>query len=129
MLGKIIITIGLAAAGLLLIIINTTTPSSVGASGMLLVFVLGYVVLLSLFSCLIWLASRLAARFGLARRAKSTTGRGLDFRKAYYYATVIALGPVILLGLQSVGGIGLREVSLVVILLSLGCLYVNRRAA
>lgn len=128
MLGKVIITIGLVAAGLLLILVTTTTPSSVGAAGILLVFVLSYIVILSGVSCFIWAASRLWLRFG-GRLQRKRQGQAVEFRKAYYYASVVALAPVILLSLQSVGGAGIYEIGLVTLLVFLGCIYISKRAA
>lgn len=128
MVGKVIITIGLVAAGLLLILVNTTTPSTVGAAGILLVFVLSYIVVLSVVSCLVWTVSRVWLRFG-GRFQRKRQSQALDFRKAYYYASVISLAPVILLSLQSVGGAGIYEIGLVSLLVFLGCIYISKRAA
>lgn len=128
MLGKVIITIGLVAAGLLLIVVNTTSPSSIGAGGILLVFVLSYIVILSGVSCLIWLASRAWLRLSSQLR-QTRQGKAVDFKRAYYYASVVALAPVILLSLQSVGGAGIYEIALVSLLVALGCIYISKRAA
>ena len=48
-------------------------------------------------------------------------------KKAYYYASVIALAPVIFVSMQSVGGVGIYEIMLVALLVVLGCLYISRR--
>ena len=120
---------GLVAAGLLLIIVNTTTPAEAGAAGMLLVFVLSYVVLTALLSCGIWLVARLVARVYPRRVAKGRSRESIGLRQAYYYATVLALAPVILLSLQSVSGVGMYEIALVTLLVCLGCIYVSRRTA
>lgn len=53
--------------------------------------------------------------------------RVLPFRKAYYLSTVLAAAPVMLIGLQSVGSVGIYEVILVFIFEIVACLYVARR--
>jgi len=119
---------GLVATGLLLIIVNTTTPSSVGAGGILFIFILGYIALTSLFTCLIWLCARFWGRmYSLKKKVQYIPTIG--FKQAYYYASVVALAPVIFLSLQSVGGVGVYEFILILLLVFLGCIYVNKRTA
>ena len=47
--------------------------------------------------------------------------------KLYYFSSVLALAPVILLGIQSIGGIKLFDICLVVIFEVIACLYVYKR--
>jgi hypothetical protein len=128
MLAKLLFVAGLVSAGLLLIVLTMTTPASSGAFGILAVFLLSYVVLLALLTYVIWLSAKLINKAGrefhLLRKPYS-----LSFRKAYYYSTIIAIGPVIIVSLQSVGGVGVYEVGLVILFIILGCIYVSRRAA
>jgi hypothetical protein len=125
--ARILIIAGLVSAGLLLILLTTTTPSSAGAIGILSVFVLSYIVTLSVVTYVLWSAGILINRIGkrthLIRKPSILT-----FKKAYYFSTIIALGPVIVVSLQSVGGVGLYELVLITIFITLGCLYVSRRA-
>lgn len=126
MLAKILIAAGLVATGLLLIIITTTTPTSAGAVGILAVFLLSYIVLLCLLTFVVWLLGKILHKI----RRKSLLFRNvsaLSFRKAYYYASVIALGPIIIVSLQSVGGVSLYSLGLVGVFIVLGCIYVSRR--
>ena len=53
----------------------------------------------------------------------------MPFRKAYYYSTVLAAAPVMLIGLQSVRSIGFYEFALVVIFEIVACVYVGRKMA
>jgi hypothetical membrane protein len=53
--------------------------------------------------------------------------RKMEFRRAYYFSTVLAAAPVMLIGLQSVQSIGVYEVILVLIFEVVACLYVSRR--
>ncbi len=47
--------------------------------------------------------------------------------KLYYFSSVLALAPVILLGVQSIGGIKLFDACLVAIFEVIACLYVYKR--
>ena len=51
----------------------------------------------------------------------------MEFRRAYYFSTVLAAGPVMLIGLQSVQSIGIYEFLLVVIFEVVACVYVSKR--
>ena len=51
----------------------------------------------------------------------------LSLRRSYYYATVIAATPIMIIGLQSVGSIGVYELLLVIIFAAIGCLYISKR--
>jgi hypothetical protein len=128
MLAKILFVAGLVSAGLLLIILTTTTPSSSGAFGILAVFLLSYIVILSLLTYILWVSSKLIDRVGRGFRLFKKP-YSLSFRKSYYYSTIIAVGPVIIVSLQSVGGVGVYEVGLVGLFVILGCIYVSRRVA
>lgn len=126
MFGKLLIVIGLVAAGLLFVILNTIEPVDAGATGVLAVFLLLYIALLAGLTHALWLGSRALKRVGSELKLLSSY-QSVTLKKAYYYATVVALAPVILIGLQSVGGAGVYEVGLVALLVTLGCIYVSRR--
>jgi hypothetical protein len=51
----------------------------------------------------------------------------LTFRDAYYYSTVVAIAPVMLVGLQSVNAIGIYEYGLVALFVVIGWLYITKR--
>jgi len=126
MLARILSLIGLVSAGLLLILLTTTTPSTVGAFGILAVFLLTYIATLSVFTFVVWVFARLLNKLGqrihLLRKPYDFT-----LKKSYYYSSVLALGPIIVISLQSVGGAGIYELSLVAFFIFLGCLYVSKR--
>lgn len=128
MFEKIFTIAGLAAAGLLLIVVTMTTPTDSGAFGILSVFMLSYVVILTIVTYLLWFIAKLINKFGLdiklIRKPKQ-----MSLKKAYYYSTIIAIGPVIIVSLQSVSTVGVYEISLTTIFIVLGCLYVSRRTA
>ena len=51
----------------------------------------------------------------------------LSHTKIYYYTTALALAPVVLLGMASVGRIGGLDVLLVILFEILACFYISRR--
>jgi hypothetical protein len=53
--------------------------------------------------------------------------QAMSFRRAYYFSTVLAAAPVMLVGLQSVGAIGIYEFILVVVFEVIGCVYITKR--
>ena len=127
MFGKLLFVAGLVSAGLLLLLLNLTTPSNAGAVGILAIFLLGYAAATVMTTYFLWLLVKTIVRFGghiaLVRRSSQT----MTLRRSYYYASVIALAPVIIISLQSVGNVGVYEIMLVVLFVVLGCLYVAKR--
>jgi hypothetical protein len=51
----------------------------------------------------------------------------LGLKRSYYFSSVIALAPVIVIGMQSVGEVGFYDLLLVVIFVSIGCVYIAKR--
>ncbi|MGV9001998.1 MAG: hypothetical protein ACOH18_03530 [Candidatus Saccharimonadaceae bacterium] len=51
----------------------------------------------------------------------------MQFKRAYYYSTVLAAAPVMLIGLQSVRSIGVYESILVILFEVVACVYVSKR--
>lgn len=128
MLAKLLIIIGLASAGLLLVLMNITTPVTAGAVGILAVFLLGYVIMTVVITFTVYLIEKLL-RKTVGELSRNRTSTPFTLKKAYYYSSVVALAPVIFVSLQSVGGIGIYEVILVFLLVALGCLYIAKRTS
>ena len=126
MLQRVIALITFASICLLGIMLVTTTPASAGPFGLLLIFISAYLTCLGLVSFFLYGASRLivytTSGFALRRPAQP-----MPFRRAYYYSTVLAAAPVMLIGLQSVGTIGIYEFALVIIFEVIGCVYITKR--
>jgi hypothetical protein len=96
-----------------------TLPSEVGPLGILVFFILAYVLFvgLAVFGC----------RLFFTLRAKlDKTKRGNIQKKSYYYGVTIALAPVILLVCGSFGGVTLLEIGLVLALEIVMCFLVSR---
>jgi NADH:ubiquinone oxidoreductase subunit 3 (subunit A) len=53
----------------------------------------------------------------------------MSLKHAYYYSSVVALAPVIITSMESVGALGVYEVGLVIFLVIIGCVYVAKRTA
>lgn len=126
MFSRILAFIGIGALLVLGYIINATTPAQAGAVGVLVVFLSFYAVSTAVATFVIYLLNRLIVQLFFADVAKYKTGK-LSFKKSYYYGSVFALGPVVLISLQSVGSGGLGSFLLVCTLLILGSVYVARQ--
>lgn len=126
MFTKLLIIVGLASAGLLLILLNITTPATAGALGIMAIFLLGYSIATVILTFVLLLLQRVM--YGIMNEIKPMHAKSVfTVKKAYYYASVIALAPVIFVSMQSVGGVGIYEIMLVGLLVILGCLYISKR--
>lgn len=103
-------------------------PISAGPGGILLVFVLIYVIIVSLlFSVLHWGVRFVSAQ--IVKRGTRVTARAyhVGVRKAYYTASAVAFGPVLLLALNSVRQLKLTDIVLVGAFLVLAIFYISKR--
>jgi hypothetical protein len=126
MLQRVIAIITVVSLCLLTLMLVTTTPASAGPFGLLLLFISAYLTFLGLISFFLFGISRVivyaSAGFTMRRPMQA-----MSFRRAYYYSTVLAAAPVMLVGLQSVGAVGIYEFILVVLFEVIGCIYITRR--
>lgn len=122
MLRKVIFAITLVSLCLLGIMLATTTPATAGPFGLLLIFVTAYLSCLGLISFFLYGISRV---IGYILPGRSSTV--ISFKKAYYYSTVLAAVPVMLLGLQSVGAVGIYELALLAVFVIIGIIYITKR--
>ena len=128
MLGRLLIAAATVSAVAMVIILNMTTPASAGAFGILAIFVFAYLIVLTVVTFLLVSLSKLAAVV-LGAAGHKPQPEQLSLQKAYYYATIIALAPVIIISMESIGGAGPYELSLIGIFVTIGCLYVSKRTA
>jgi hypothetical protein len=128
MLARLLVITGLVSAGLLLILLTSVAPGDAGAVGILAIFLLSYVSLLCMLTFVFWGTVKLFDRLGHDLHVLKKTN-SITLKKAYYYSTVIALGPIIIISLQSVGSVGIYDFGLIVTFIVLGCVYVARRTA
>tara|TARA_R100000365_G_C2674767_1_gene22555 strand:+ start:147 stop:533 length:387 start_codon:yes stop_codon:yes gene_type:complete len=128
MLPRLVATISLAALCVLSAMLTITSPADAGPFGLLVVFISAYLTFMGMISFFLFGITRLY-RMVLAGRKRARPVRPLPFRKAYYYSTVLAAAPVMLIGLQSVRPLGFYEFALVVIFEIVACVYIGRKMA
>ncbi len=126
MLPRIIATLSLASLCVLSAMLTFTTPASAGPFGLLVIFICAYLTFIGLISFFLFGMSKLIVSLtsGMAVRKPMTA---MTFRRAYYFSTVLAAAPVMIIGLQSVRAINIYELLLVVAFEVVACLYVSRR--
>ncbi|MEO8691184.1 MAG: hypothetical protein ABI397_00190 [Candidatus Saccharimonas sp.] len=119
MLKKTLALSTLASFVVLLAFMQVTSPSTTHPIGLLFVFILLYMLALGVLTYILYVGSSLAVslRFTRAR---------LSLKRAYIYASVVALAPVILVCIQTIGTISLYEVILVIAFEVIACFYVAR---
>ena len=113
---------------ILLSFMNTVDPVQAGPGGILLTFVLIYLIIASLlFTVLHWGVAMVTGL--LVRRQARVTARRyrIGVRKAYYIASAVAFGPVLLLALHSVRQLNVTDVLLVGLFLGLAIFYISKR--
>lgn len=108
------------ALALLIALFNLTSPLKMGPAGILVAFALIYLLLASLLYVVVFAVLALVQRFIGSNSA-------IKKRKLYYITSIIALGPVFLLALNSIGQLDLKDFVLVVLLIGVACFYVSRR--
>ena len=124
---KIIISITtVISLCLLIVLLNITTPATAGPFGILSIFFFAYLLSLGVVTHILYWSSRIIARLSIIFMARRPF-EALSFKYSYYYSTIIAAVPILLIGLQSVGAVGIYGVLLVTIFAVIGCLYVSKR--
>jgi len=128
MVGKTIVISTAIAAVLLTLLLQTTGPSTAGPLGLLAVFFLIYVIILGVTTEALWIGSGVVQTVARRFTSKRPPGR-LSLAKAYYLSTMLALGPVMALALQSIGSLGPYESILIAMFIMIGLLYISRRSS
>ena len=116
--------LAVAAFIAIVVIVQYTTPSQVGPFGVLMLFLCIYIVMIYIIGGILRLV-----RAVLQRRKPLAPGRVLlqQTESVYYYASVLAAVPVLLLGMQSVGALSWWSLLLTALFVALGLLYVYKR--
>lgn len=112
----------------LLYLLQSTDPVTAGPGGILLTFVVIYLIVASLlFTILHWGVRVVSSQ--IIKRRKQVTARSyrVGVRKAYYIASVVAFAPVLLLALNSVRQLNASDVALVSLFLVLAIFYITKR--
>ena len=126
MLGKVIAVSFVVATILLVVLLQMTAPTAIGPLGILIVFILMYLSILGAFTFLLFGASRILSRFASSFALKRPL-KSLTLSRSYYFSSVIALAPVMFIGMQSVGKVGVYDILLVIIFVVIACVYISKR--
>ncbi len=104
----------------LVMLLNATNPLDIGPAGILLIFGLAYAFAASSLYLLLTLLLIVLANFMVVQvRSK---------RRIYYMASIVALSPIFLVALNSIGQLQIRDFIFVIVLIGLACFYVSKRA-
>lgn len=126
MFGKLLSLVTVGSLIALILVFQSTDPNTSGPVGILAVFFLLYVFFLG---CMTWILR--GATWTVAQLARPILVRRpvqpLSLRHAYYLSSVLAMAPVMMIGMSSVGQLGPGEVVLVVLFVILGVFYVQKR--
>jgi len=122
--GRLLIIGGIVALCGLIFIFQATSPSAIGPLGILAVFVFFYIFSVCVITPMVLFFSKVQGRLVRLNRRTMPT---LSFRRAYYYASVIALVPTILLAIRTVGKVGMYDIALVFLFVAVACIYISKR--
>jgi hypothetical protein len=128
MLGKVIAISLVTAIVFLAVLWQTTAPATIGPLGILVVFILMYVSVLGLLTFLLFGASKIISKVSASFVTRRPVGI-LTLGRAYYFSSVIALAPVMFVGMQSVGEVGFYDVLLVGLFVVIACVYIFKRTS
>jgi hypothetical protein len=98
MFKHIVVVASVISTVILILLMNLTTPAEIGAMGVLLFFVLAYIISFGVFSGLIYLGYRIKARLiGGASSGVISGGTSAISEKAVYrYGAVLGFLPIML---------------------------------
>ena len=114
MFNRLSTLFSLIAIVVILAMMNLTTPTDVGPLGVLVFFIMVYVVVYGVTDLIVSLFFKAAEK-----------KQGIS--KGHFYAAVIAFGPIMLLLVQSFGSMSIATVAMVIAFVFLGCFIVKKR--
>ena len=119
LMDKALILLSLLSFLLIIMMMFSFSPSDVGVIGVFAFFILCYVLFLGLavFGCRLFFILR-------AKLDKKKSGNLK--KKSYYYGSVIALAPILILVGRSFGNISILEIGLVLVVEAMLCFLVSR---
>lgn len=120
MLGKVLALITLGAFVLLSALLQSTSPSTIHPLGILAIFILIYLLVLGVLTFFMYALARMI-------NGIRTKKQHVELRQLYYYASVIALAPVMIIGMRSIGHTGWYDIALVVVFEIIACFYIAKR--
>ncbi len=123
MLGKVLALTTLIAFALLSALLQSTSPSTIHPLGILVIFILFYVLALGVLTFLLYATGQVVARF--MKHARDS--QKMTMHRAYYFASVLALAPVMYVGVRSIGHTGIYELVLIIAFEVIACFYIAKR--
>jgi hypothetical protein len=123
MLSKILVLIILVAFVLLSTLIQSTSPATIHPLGILAIFILFYLLALGVLTFLIFGIGRFFNLFD----AKVQLSDAITFQRSYYFASVIALAPVLFVGMRSIGRGTVWDVVLILMFEAIAFFYISKR--
>lgn len=126
MISRILAIVTVVSASLLVALLFTTNPGSVGPAGLLLVFILGYLSLLGLVTFLLFYGVKFWV-YLVKLITRRTIRFQLTLKRSYLYASILATLPMMVVGLYSTGGISWYELLLISLFGAIGTLYIAKR--
>lgn len=126
MIKRIVIITTLISLCLLIYLLNATTPTEAGPFGILAIFMFAYLSLLGVMTFFLYGLSRVISHLSFVFMTKRPI-EAFSMKSSYYYSTIIAFAPILLIALQSVGSNNIYGFFLVVLFVIIGCLYISKR--
>lgn len=127
MITRILATITVVSVSILVFMLHTTSPANAGPVGMLVLFVLGYMSLLGVVTFLLFYGVKFVMLL-VGIFTHRPVREGLSLTRSYLYSSVLALLPMMAIGLHSAGGIAWYELLLLLLFGVIGMTYVARRS-
>ena len=128
MLSRVIVISVAVAIAILVVVLHTTQPSTVGPLGILSVFILMYVSVLGVLTFLLYTISRAISKISASFTVKKPI-RPLSLSRSYYFSSVLALAPVMLVGMQSVAEVEGYDILLIILFVVIACIYISKRTS
>ncbi len=122
----VVVTIGFVALMAALLMLQFTSPQSAGPFGVLAFFILLYVFSVSFIYMALAAGAAFVAKYARVGKWR-LAAEGASRMKLYYYASVVGLLPVTLLGMQTIGEVRPTDTLLLLLFQSIGCFYVHKR--
>lgn len=110
---RLVLIMCLLALIVILLMLNFTTPSEVGPLGVLVFFTMVYIVMFGVFQTIVRIFVRLL-------------DRKMGVRE-YLYGAILAMAPIVMLLIKSLGYLNILTISATVIALFLACFLVKKR--
>jgi len=126
MLKRSIAAVTVVSMMIIAVIITTTTPSTSGPVGVLAFFIFLYLAALGVLTFIFYGVSAATPKMPLLSKKRVNKER-LSLKRSYYYASVVALVPVMLIALKTVNEIGIYQILLISVFTVVAWIYVTNR--